>query len=217
MKKNNTIKQFNRDDFIIEKHQVKYQGFFRLDEYKIRHKLFNQQWSELITREIFERGDAVVLIPFDPVNNTIVLLEQFRPGAMRTEQCPWMFELIAGMFSQDEQPVEVAIREAEEEANLVISAEQIKPVLNYLASPGGTSEKLYMYCALLDLSDFCDGSIAGLAEEHEDIKSHLMSLDAALELLESGKIMNAATIIGLQWLALNKDSLRFDDHSNNGK
>lgn len=207
MNNNTTIKQFKRNDFVIESHQVKYQGFFRLDEYKIRHKLFNQNWSELITREIFERGDAVVLIPYDPVNNTIVLLEQFRPGAMRTEECPWMLELIAGMFNENEQPIDVAIREAEEEANLIIKAEQIQPVLNYLASPGGTSEKLYVYLALIDLSDFIDGTISGLAEEHEDIKAHLMSLESALGLLDSGKIVNAATIIGLQWLALNRGSL----------
>ncbi|OUS31984.1 ADP-ribose pyrophosphatase [Thalassotalea sp. 42_200_T64] len=209
MNESNTFKQFTHSDFTVAARDIKYQGFFRVDQYHLKHKLFNGDWGQLISREIFERGDAVVLIPYDPVNNTLILIEQFRPGAIRTEECPWMLEFIAGMFAENESPVEVAIREAEEEANLLIAKSQMQHVMNYLSSPGGTSEKLYMYVACVDLTDFIDGTISGLADENEDIKSHLMSLEDALTHLNNGRISNASTIIGLQWLALNSRSLAF--------
>ena len=207
MSKNNIIKQYCSDDVIVKARDIKYHGFFRIDQYQIKHRLFNGQWGSLISREIFERGDAVVLIPYDPVNKNLLLIEQFRPGAIRTEHCPWCFEFIAGMFAENESPIDVAIREAEEEANLIVKESQLRHVLNYLSSPGGTSEKLYMYVALMDLSNVVDGSISGLEEENEDIKSHLMNLDNAINLLNDGKINNASTIIGLQWLALNHQLL----------
>ncbi|KGJ89307.1 NUDIX domain-containing protein [Thalassotalea sp. ND16A] len=207
MNESNIFKQFKHSDFTVAARDIKYQGFFRVDQYQLKHKLFNGEWGQLIAREIFERGDAVVLIPYDPLNNTLILIEQFRPGAIRTEECPWMLEFIAGMFAENESPVDVAIREAAEEANLVVDKTQVQHVMNYLASPGGTSEKLYMYVALLDLSHFVDGTVSGLADEHEDIKSHLMSLEDALEHLNNGRVSNASTIIGLQWLALNSGKL----------
>ncbi|WOH37196.1 NUDIX domain-containing protein [Thalassotalea fonticola] len=207
MPKNNIIKQYCSNDVTVKARDIKYQGFFRIDQYQIKHRLFNGQWGSLISREIFERGDAVVLIPYDPVNKKLLLIEQFRPGAIRTESCPWCFEFIAGMFSDNESPIDVVIREAEEEANLVVNESQMRHVMNYLSSPGGTSEKLYMYVALMDLANVVNGTISGLAEENEDIKSHLMDLDEAINLLNDGKINNASTVIGLQWLALNHQHL----------
>ena len=207
MTKNNIIKQYCSDDVSVKARDIKYHGFFRIDQYQIKHRLFNGQWSGLISREIFERGDAVVLIPYDPINKNVLLIEQFRPGAVRTESCPWCFEFIAGMFGENERPIDVAIREAEEEANLIVNEHQIRHVMNYLSSPGGTSEKLYMYVALMDLSKIVNGCVSGLDEENEDIKSHLMGLDSAINLLNDGKINNASTIIGLQWLALNHTEL----------
>ncbi|WNC71609.1 NUDIX domain-containing protein [Thalassotalea psychrophila] len=203
MRKSYKITQYCSDDVTVKARDIKYQGFFRIDQYQIKHRLFNEQWGNLISREVFERGDAVVLIPYDSVNKKLLLIEQFRPGAIRTEPCPWCFEFIAGMFAENESPIDVAIREAEEEANLTVDKSQLRHVMNYLSSPGGTSEKLYMYVALMDLSNVVNGTISGLEEENEDIKSHLMTLDEALYLLNDGKINNASTIIGLQWLALN--------------
>lgn len=208
MPKINMIKQYCSDDVAVKARDIKYQGFFRIDQYQIKHRLFNGRWGALISREIFERGDAVVLIPYDPVNKKLLLIEQFRPGAIRTEPCPWCFEFIAGMFGENESPIDVAVREAEEEANLVVDEDQMLHVMNYLSSPGGTSEKLYMYVALMDLTHVVNGSISGLEEENEDIKSHLVSLEQAMDLLNKGKINNATTIIGLQWLALNHQQLR---------
>lgn len=209
MKKNvsNTkLQQFDINDVEIEKIETLFQGFFKLEQYSLKHKLYKGGVSESMTREIFERGDAVVLMPYDPVTDCVVLQEQFRPGALKKTDSPWMLEFVAGMFGKDESPIDVGIREAEEEAGLIISAADILPVCEYLSSPGGTSEYLHLFVAKVDSTKA--GGVFGLPEEGEDILVHVVSREYALELLAQGKILNAATIIGLQWLALNYHKLQ---------
>ncbi|WDE04221.1 NUDIX domain-containing protein [Thalassomonas viridans] len=198
--------QFNPEDVIEHAKETKYQGFFKINEYHISHKLFNGGFSKVLTREIFERGDAVVLVPYDPVNDAVVLLEQFRPGVIRSGEYPWLLEFVAGMFDEGESAAEVAVREAKEEANLDIKEEELVPVLKYFSSPGGMSEHIHIYAARTDSSNV--GGVYGLEEEGEDIRVHVFSRTQALQLLEKGKINNAATIIGLQWLALNYQKLQ---------
>lgn len=201
-----SLLRFSIDDVEVVEKTRKYQGFFALDEYKFRHKLYRGGFSEVLTREVFERGDAVAILPYDPATDSIVLIEQFRPGALRSEHGPWQLELIAGMFGANEQPIEVAIREAKEEANLVILPDNVTKVMNYLSSSGGMSECIHLYCASVDSSNL--SGVYGLEEEGEDILVHVVARKQALALLESGKITNAATIIALQWLQLNIDKLK---------
>lgn len=199
--------QYDKADVTISAIEKKYQGFFKLNEYKLNHKLFSQKQSKTFTREIFERGDAVVVMLYDPEKDALLLLEQFRPGVLRANETPWMLEFIAGMFDDNESPVDVAIREAKEEANIELKPESIKPIMKYFSSPGGTSECIYLYWSTFDSSDVLSGSVHGLAHENEDIMLHVVSRKDALALLTTGKISNAATVIGLQWLALNYQSL----------
>lgn len=201
------IQQFSATDALVKSRDIKYQGFFRIDQYQIQHRLFNGGWSNEFSREIFERGDAVVLIPYDPVLDKVVLIEQFRAGAIRASKSPWMLEFIAGMFGENESPVDVAIREAEEEAKLLIDKDNVQHVMNFLSTPGGCSEKLFMYLAIIDASELSSGEVAGLDYENEDILSHVVSRQQALTWLAEGKIENASTIIGLQWLAMNYQRL----------
>lgn len=201
-----SLLRFNIDDVEVVEKTRKYQGFFALDEYKFRHKLYRGGFSDVLTREVFERGDAVAILPYDLATDSIVLIEQFRPGALRSEHGPWQLELIAGMFGTNEQPIEVAIREAKEEANLVILPNNVTKVMNYLSSSGGMSECIHLYCASVDSSNL--SGVYGLEEEGEDILVHVVARKQALALLESGKITNAATIIALQWLQLNIDKLK---------
>ena len=201
-----SLLRFSIDDVEVVEKTRKYQGFFALDEYKFRHKLYRGGFSEVLTREVFERGDAVAILPYDPATDSIVLIEQFRPGALRSEHGPWQLELIAGMFGANEQPIEVAIREAKEEANLVILPDNVTKIMNYLSSSGGMSECIHLYCASVDSSNL--SGVYGLEEEGEDILVHVVARKQALALLESGKITNAATIIALQWLQLNIDKLK---------
>lgn len=196
---------FSHLDTQVHAIKTQYKGFFKLDEYQVSHKLFAGGFSRPLTREIFERGDAVVLLPYDPVLDNVVLLEQFRPGGLRHKETPWMLEFVAGMFGENESPVEVAIREAKEEANLMLTEKDIVPIMQYLSSPGGMSERIHLFAGKVDSSGA--GGIHGLDEEGEDILLHVLSRKKALDLLARGKITNAATIIGLQWLALNYQQL----------
>jgi ADP-ribose pyrophosphatase len=199
--------QYDKTDVTISAVETKYDGFFKLNEYELKHKLFSQKQSNTFTREIFERGDAVVVMLYDPLKDSVLLLEQFRPGVLRANVTPWMLEFIAGMFDDNESPIDVAIREAKEEANIDLTPESIKPIMEYFSSPGGTSECIYLYWATFDSSDISSGSIHGLAHENEDIMLHVVSRIEALALLSEGKISNAATVIGLQWLAINYQNL----------
>jgi len=198
--------RFNLMDVEVVKKSRKYQGFFALDEYQFRHKLYAGGHSKLLTREVFERGDAVALLPYDPTTDSVILIEQFRPGALRSKTGPWQLELIAGMFSAHEAPLDVAIREAKEEANLDLAPEKVTKVMDYLSSSGGMSECIHLYCACVD-SQHVSG-IFGLASEGEDILVHVVARKDAEKLLADGKIPNAATIIALQWLALNLEKLK---------
>ena len=199
--------QFDNEQVSVHSVDTKYQGFFKMNEYTLQHKLFSGQQSQTFTREVFERGDAVVVMPYDVKQDKVLLIEQFRAGAIRGEDSPWLLEFIAGMFDDNESPIEVAIREAKEEANISLSADTLQPIMEYLSSPGGMSERIHLYLAHFDSDKVSDGGVYGLLEENEDFLLHLVSRTKALELLAQGKITNAATIIGLQWLAMNYQSL----------
>jgi ADP-ribose pyrophosphatase len=201
------ILQFGHSDVCLKSIVTKYKGFFKMNEYLLQHQQYSGAQSEVFTREIFERGDAVVVLPYDVKQDKVLLIEQFRPGALKGQDSPWLLEFIAGMFDGNESPVEVAIREAKEETNIDLSDDDIVPIMQYLSSPGGMSERIYLYLAHINSDEVSSGSIYGLPEENEDILLHLVSRSYALDLLAQGKITNAATIIGLQWLAMNYQTL----------
>lgn len=157
-----------------------------------------------IRREIFERGHAAVLLPFDPVRDEVVLVEQIRIAAYDVSASPWLLEMVAGMIEEGESVEDVARREALEEAGLVVG--RTKPVLSYLASPGGTSERLSIMVGEVDATT-AEG-IHGLADENEDIRVHVVSREQAYQWVEEGKIDNAASVIALQWLQLHYQTLR---------
>ena len=196
---------FNADDAELLSQETCFKGFFTVNKYRVRHKLYQGGRSEIFEREIFERGDAVVLMPYDPITDQVVLIEQFRVGALNREQSPWLLEFIAGMFGEDESPEQVAIREAKEEANIDIKQEQLQFVSKFLLSPGGATEMAHLFLAKVDVSNL--SGVYGLADEHEDILVRVMPRQQAMSLVENGKINNAATIIGLQWLSLNYQTL----------
>lgn len=195
---------FAKNDVEIIARETLYSGFFSMDLYRFRHRLFNGEMSGEIRREIFERGHAAVLLPFDPVRDEVVLVEQIRIAAYDVSESPWLLEMVAGMIEQGESVEDVARREALEEAGLVVG--RTKPVLSYLASPGGTSERLSIMVGEVDATT-AEG-IHGLADENEDIRVHVVSREQAYQWVEEGKIDNAASVIALQWLQLHYQTLR---------
>lgn len=180
-----------------------YDGFFKVDEYTFDHALFAGGKNHQVCREILERGDAVAVLPYDPKTDSVVLIEQIRIGAYRTSGTPWLYEVVAGMIDSELSKEQTAIKEVQEEANLEVS--ELYPMLNYLSSPGGLSERVYLYLALVDCTGA--GGVYGLDSEQEDIKVHVVPFKEAMNWVNEGKIDNSASVIALQWLALNKDTL----------
>ncbi|EGT5683717.1 ADP-ribose diphosphatase [Cronobacter turicensis] len=195
---------FTKNDVEIIAREKLYRGFFSLDLYRFRHRLFNGEMSGEVRREIFERGHAAVLLPFDPVRDEVVLIEQIRIAAFDTSDTPWLLELVAGMIEPGETVEEVARREAEEEAGLSVG--RVKKFMSYLASPGGTSERLSLLVGEVDATTA--QGIHGLADENEDIRVHVVSREQAYQWVEEGRIDNAASVIALQWLQLHYQALR---------
>ncbi len=187
---------FGRDDVEVAARDVAFNGFFRIEKIRLRHRMFAGGWSRYFERELFERGEAVCVLLFDPQHDCIVLTEQFRIGALADECSPWLLELVAGMVEPGESYAEVAQRETEEEAGCRF--DKLLPICNYWVSPGGTSERVQLYCALIDSDGV--GGVHGLADENEDIRLVKMSFSEAYAAVESGRINNAATIMALQWL-----------------
>lgn len=194
----------DENDVEIIARETLYRGFFSLNLYRFRHRLFNGDMSPEIKREIFERGHAAVLLPYDPVRDEVVLIEQLRIAAIDTSSSPWLLEMVAGMIETGESVEDVCRREAQEEAGVEVG--RCKPVLSYLASPGGTSERLSIMVGEVDATTAV--GIHGLEEEHEDIRVHVVSREQAYRWVEEGAIDNAASVIALQWLALHHESLR---------
>ncbi|SQA99416.1 ADP-ribose pyrophosphatase [Cedecea neteri] len=144
---------------------------------------FNGEMSGEVRREIFERGHAAVLLPYDPVRDEVVLIEQIRIAAWDSSETPWLLEMIAGMIEEGESIEDVARREAVEEAGLTVG--RTKPVLSYLASPGGTSERLSILVGEVDATQA--KGIHGLVEENEDIRVHVVSREQAYQCVEEGE------------------------------
>lgn len=196
--------EFTRADVDIIRREELYKRFFRVEKVFLRHKLFNGGWGKEVGRELFVRGEAVAVVLYDPVRDQIGLVEQFRIGALNEPHGPWCYEVVAGMLEVGESPEEVARRELMEEANL--SPYALEYICNYLSSPGGTDEKLHLYCGLCDLSQA--GGIYGLPEEGEDIRVHVLPAEDVFAQLLSGAFNNAAALICLQWLQLNRPRLQ---------
>jgi len=194
---------FDRSDVEVLDHSARYKGYFRIDGYQLRYKRFDGEWSVPRNFELFERGHGVAVLPYDPQTDQVVLIEQFRMGAIASET-PWLLEIVAGVVEEGESLEDVAHREAVEEAHCTLS--DLVPISQVYVSPGGSSETTQIYCGKVDVSTIWQG-FAGLAEEGEDIRVHIVSFDEAVMALNAGKVFSAPAVISLQWLQLNKACL----------
>jgi ADP-ribose pyrophosphatase len=192
-----------KDIEIVTKETV-FQGYFRVDRYRLRHRRFDGTWTHEITREVFERGHAVVVVLYDPDADKVVLIEQFRMGAYAAGWHPWAIECVAGIIEEGEHPDGVALREVGEETGC--TPLDIFRVGDYAVTAGGSSETCRLYCARVDSSTA--GGLHGLAHEGEDIRVLVITTDEALAWVRSGKINNAMATVAIQWLALERDQLR---------
>lgn len=188
---------------VIER-KLAFDGYFKIIRYRLAHSLFEGGEGPEISREIFERGRAVAVLPYDPKRDEVVLIEQFRPGAFGVESDPWLIETVAGIAEPGEEVEEAARREAKEESGLDLSG--LEPIMRYFASPGGSTETVDLFLGRVDASTA--GGHFGLAQEGEDIKVHVIASELAWAWLNTGRIKVATTIIALQWLMANRERLR---------
>jgi ADP-ribose pyrophosphatase len=184
---------------IINKKQV-YNGFFAMDKLYLQIDLFGGGKSKIFTREIFKRGDACALLPFDVKNNLVLMVQQFRPGACEHNINPWLIEPIAGVIEKNEKTTDVVKREAQEEAGLNINMNDLIHIGKYLVSPGGSTEAVTLYAININLIHIKE-NIHGLECENEDIKVKIIDIDIALQNLQTDNINNALAMISLLWLA----------------
>lgn len=189
---------------ILER-QVAFQGYFQIIRVQLRHGLFGGGLGPVITREIFERGQAVAVLPYDPDRDEVVLVEQFRAGALDAPGEPWLMEPVAGIIEEGETPADVARREAQEEADLEIR--DLMEACAYFVSPGGATERCRVFVGHVRTD--AAGGVHGLAREGEDIKVHVLKLDDALRMIGTDpRLQTASALVSLQWLALHRAEVR---------
>ncbi len=181
-----------------------YHGFLRMLVYRLRHQLYAGGWSPVLERDCLERGEVVAVLPYDPEQDQVVLIEQFRIGAVHGSGHAWLWEIIAGEIGRGETPEQVAYREALEEANCRLTT--LVPIAQYFVSPGSSAERVHLFCGRVDSDGL--GGVHGLANEHEDIRVEVVSRQQALADVAAGRIQTSPALIALQWLALQGDELR---------
>jgi len=200
--------EFDIQDVSVEQRTSEYRGFFAIDKFTLRHKLYAGGFSDSFDRELFMRAPAAGVLLYDPKLDSVVLVEQFRIGALLEAQekgsSPWCLEVVAGILAPNETAAELSRREAMEEAGCEIHA--LEPICEYYNSPGGSNERINLYCGQVNASNA--GGIYGLADENEDIRALVLSFDEAWLALQAGRMNNAMAIIAMQWLFINRNELK---------
>lgn len=198
-----TLSPFGQSDVTTLKDNVTYKGYASVRQLTLQHGLFGGGKTRVMTRELFVSGNAVVVIPFDVAQQSVLLIEQFRVAPLHHGQHPWIFEAIAGRIDTDDTPENVARREAIEEAGCELGA--MEKIGGFYQSPGIFAEHITYYCAEADLS--AAGGVYGLEAEDEDIRALVVPLDEALTAVDDNRIVSAPTALALMWIARNKQRL----------
>ncbi|WP_394152911.1 ADP-ribose diphosphatase [Vibrio maritimus] len=195
--------KYTPDDVDIVSKETVFKGFFEMVQFRFKHKRFEGGWSSVIDREMFVRGEAAAMLPYDPVRDQVVLIEQIRVGALEHES-PWQMEIVAGIVDKQESIEELVCREAVEEAG--VDVKNLVPITRYYPSSGGCNERISVFVGQVDATQA--SGVHGLESEGEDIRVSVVSREQAYQMIESGEIENGASIIALQWLQLNYQKLK---------
>jgi ADP-ribose pyrophosphatase len=177
-----------------------YSGFFDLEVLHLQHRRFDGSMSDVVSREVLHIPNAAAVLPYDPRSDRIVLIEQFRCATMRHPEGPWLLETVAGLMEAGEEAEATARRE------IGLAARRMEPIGVYIASPGAVTERTTVFIAEVDITRA--GGVHGLATETEDIKSHVVALETALDWLEGGRIVAANAIMALRWLQVHGAALK---------
>jgi nudix-type nucleoside diphosphatase (YffH/AdpP family) len=183
-----------------------YAHYFAVEAYKLNYRRFDGSFSEEVSYASFGATDAALVLPYDPVRDRVLLVEQFRMGPWtRGDRVPWQLEPVAGRVDAGETPESTAMREAQEEAGLELKGLEL--ISRGYPSPGCSNVYFYTYLGLADLPDGAAGT-GGLATENEDIRSHVLGFEEAMQMLARGEIRVVPLQMALFWLANHRDRLR---------
>ena len=198
--------EMNRTLVLSHAKRSVYKGFFSVEEHDLTYQKFNKEQSNVVTRSTLVSSDAVIVLPYDPVNDRILLIEQFRAGPyVKGDENPWVLEPIAGLIDEGETPESAGTREAQEEALLEIK--RLELVARSYPSPGISTEFFHQYVGIVELLN-SSNLIAGLSSENEDIRSHIFEYEQFFEMIESGKVNVGPLILLGLWLSKNRNRLR---------
>ena len=200
------IKEMNQTHVSAKNKRIVYRGFFSVEEHKLSYRKFNNTQSDVVTRSALISSDAVIVLPYDPINDRVLLIEQFRTGPyVKRDNNPWVLEPIAGLVDEGETPELAGLREAQEEAHLKI--ENLELVARSYPSPGISTEFFHQYVGIASLPESTN-LITGLESEAEDIQSHIFSYEEFSKMINEGDInVGPAILLGL-WLSKNRKNLR---------
>ena len=196
-------------DISIESRDTVWQGRFKVDVVRFRNRRFDGQMSGVRTWELFVRGRAAAVLPYDPRTDQVVLIEQFRLPALAAGVPPVMMEVPAGLCDAGEAPEATALREAKEEMGL--QADLLEPIGDFVLTPGGSDERCTLFAGCIQAPPAGPGGLVGyggLRSENEDIRIWLRPADAVIAEAVAGRYPNSVTTIALLWLAARRDWLR---------
>ena len=185
--------------FKILKKKNLYNGFFKMNEVTLKYKKYDGSWTNKIKRELFGGAKVSSVLPYDPIKNEIVLIQQFRPGTISKNDNNYLDEIVAGIIDPGETPEETAIRECYEETGCKIK--KLTPIQGYFPAPGSSESYYYLY--LGEIKAISETRIMGLESENEDIFVKSYKIDEVRSKMNDGKILNGLTLIALQWFFLN--------------
>ena len=199
------LNEMNRTHVSTHNKSTVYQGFFSVEEHSLSYRKFNEEQSAVVTRSALISSDAVIVLPYDPINDRVLLIEQFRMGPfLKGDEAPWVLEPIAGLIDTGETPESAGIREAREEAHLELK--KLVLVARSYPSPGISTEFFHQYIGIVSLPESTK-LVSGLASESEDIRSHIFSFKTFFDMISKGEInVGPAILLGL-WLSKNRKNL----------
>lgn len=195
----------DRNDAELLQEEPLHEGFFRMVRLHLRHRLFAGGWTAPLDREVVLHGTVAAIVPYDPIRDSVVLIEQFRNGKFAAgDPQPWSVSIAAGMIEAGENAEEMARRETLEETGCTIG--RLEQALTFYSSPGGSAQHVTLFCG--EVSAAGAAGLHGVAAEGEDIRAFEVSFEESQRLLDSDELDNAISIVGLQWLSRHRDRLR---------
>lgn len=172
--------------------------FFKVDEYEGTYEKFDNTMSEKHRLLVFERGDSVAALVYDPAQQEVLLIEQFRlPTARNGQGGGWILELPAGIVQEHETAHATMVRELLEETGYQVS--QLIPIATFFPSPGGTSERIFLFYTEVRRTQQT-GSGGGVARDSENIRIVRMPLQELFNKLRGHEFEDGKLIIAAQWL-----------------